>query len=56
MAPSKTFNMAGFMISNIIIPNEKIRSIYKARHYDFENPLSVVAAQAAYTDGYDWLC
>ncbi|MGM9532593.1 aminotransferase class I/II-fold pyridoxal phosphate-dependent enzyme, partial [Intestinibacter sp.] len=56
MAPSKTFNMAGFMISNIIIPNEKIRSIYKDRHYDFENPLSVAAAQAAYTDGYDWLC
>ena len=56
MAPTKTFNMAGFMISNIIIPNERIRSIYKDRHYDFENPLSVAAAQAAYTDGYDWLC
>lgn len=56
MAPTKTFNIAGFMISNIIIPNDKIRSIYQERHYITENPLSVVAAQAAYTNGYEWLC
>ena len=55
MAPSKTFNMAGMMFSNIIIPNAKIMEIWKARHYDFENPLSVAAAQAAYAYGMDWL-
>jgi cystathionine beta-lyase len=55
MAPSKTFNMAGFLISNIIIPNEKVRKVWKDRHYLNENPLSIAAAQAAYEYGYDWL-
>lgn len=55
MAPSKTFNMAGLMISNIIIPNDELREVWKRRHYSFENPLSIVAAQAAYTSGHEWL-
>ena len=55
MAPSKTFNMAGLMFSNVIIPNDEIRSRWTDRHYDFENPLSIAAAQAAYEYGYDWL-
>ncbi|HMM23160.1 MAG TPA: PatB family C-S lyase [Selenomonadales bacterium] len=55
MAPSKTFNMAGLMFSNIIIPNKELRAVWKARHYSFENPLSIAAAQAAYRHGDDWL-
>lgn len=55
MAPSKTFNMAGLMLSNIIIPDEKIMAIWKDRHYDFENPISIAASQAAYREGEDWL-
>ncbi|MDR3230296.1 MAG: PatB family C-S lyase [Synergistaceae bacterium] len=55
MAPSKTFNLAGFMLSNIIISDEGLRATWKARHYDFENPLSIAAAQAAYTHGDEWL-
>lgn len=55
MAPSKTFNMAGFMFANVIIPNEELRTIWNARHYSFENPLSIVASQAAYTYGDEWL-
>lgn len=55
MAPSKTFNMAGFMFSNVIIPNEKLKNVWIARHYSFENPLSIVASQAAYTYGDEWL-
>lgn len=55
MAPSKTFNMAGLMFSNVIIPNDKIRDLWQARHYSFENPLSIAAAQAAYQHGYEWL-
>lgn len=55
MAPSKTFNMAGLMISNIIIRNEKLRSRWLKRHYNFDNPLSVAAAQAAYEGGEPWL-
>lgn len=55
MAPSKTFNMAGLMISNIIIPNDDLRSIWQSRHYNFDNPLSVAGAQAAYEKGEPWL-
>lgn len=55
MAPSKTFNLAGLMISNIIIPNKELMELWQARHYAFENPLSIVAAQAAYGMGSEWL-
>ena len=55
MAPSKTFNMAGLMISNVIIPNKELREIWKSRHYNFDNPLSVAGAQAAYEKGEPWL-
>ena len=55
MAPSKTFNMAGLMFSNIIIPTADVMKVWKARHYDFENPLSIAAAQAAYEQGGEWL-
>lgn len=55
MAPSKTFNMAGLMFSNIIIPTPDVMKVWKARHYDFENPLSIAAAQAAYEQGGEWL-
>jgi cystathionine beta-lyase len=55
MAPSKTFNMAGFMLANIIIPNDDLRAKWIKKHLSFENPLSIVAAQTAYTDGQEWL-
>lgn len=55
MAPSKTFNIAGLMISNIIIPNKELRRTWHARQYGAENPLSLAAAQAAYECGEDWL-
>ncbi|WP_043931999.1 MalY/PatB family protein [Bacillus sp. EB01] len=55
MSASKTFNLAGLMFSNIIIPNDDLRAVWKARHYDFENPLSIAATQAAYEHGHEWL-
>ena len=55
MAPSKTFNMAGLMISNVIIRNDALRTVWLDRHYNFDNPLSIAAAQAAYEKGEDWL-
>lgn len=55
MAPSKTFNTAGLMLSNIIIPNEKLRETWLSRHFNFDNPLSVAGAQAAYEKGEPWL-
>lgn len=55
MAPSKTFNMAGLMISNVIIRNKELRQTWLARHYNFDNPLSIAAAQAAYEKGEPWV-
>lgn len=55
MAPSKTFNLAGMMISNILIRDEKLREVWLSRHYNFDNPLSIAAAQAAYEKGGAWL-
>lgn len=55
MAPSKTFNLAGNMFANIIIPNDELRQTYKENYLPIENPLSIVAAQAAYSDGHAWL-
>ena len=55
MAPSKTFNMAGFMIANIIIPNDALRDLWKQEQIPINNPLSITAAQAAYRDGEEWL-
>ncbi len=55
MAPSKTFNMAGMMISNILIRNDELRQVWLSRHYNFDNPLSIAAAQSAYEEGAEWL-
>lgn len=55
MSPSKTFNMAGLMFSNVIIANEGLRTIWQTRHYGFKNPLSIAATQAAYEHGDEWL-
>ena len=55
MAPSKTFNLAGNLFANLIISNQAIRNEYIKNYSPVENPLSIVAAQAAYTDGHKWL-
>ena len=55
MAPSKTFNMAGLMLSNIVIQNADLIAAWNKIHYPFENPISIVAAQAAYEFGDEWL-
>ena len=51
MAPSKTFNLAGLMISNVMIRDEGLKNIWLSKHYNFDNPLSIAAAQAAYEGG-----
>lgn len=55
MAPSKTFNLAGLMISNIIIRDDELRDVWLTRHYNFDNPLSIAAAQSAYEEGQEWV-
>ncbi|MDW7650075.1 MAG: MalY/PatB family protein [Bacillota bacterium] len=59
-APSKTFNLAGMQVSNIIIHAPKIRAKWQAYVKDqlgimWPNTLSIVAAQAAYCQGEGWL-
>ena len=55
MAPSKTFNLAGLMFANIIIPNNSLRQKWNERHLPVGNPLSIAAARAAYANGQEWL-
>jgi len=58
-APSKTFNLAGFQVSNIFIANEDLRRTYqdvlKRQGYSNANGLGLVACEAAYAGGADWL-
>lgn len=58
-APTKTFNLAGLQISNIVIPNEQIRNKFKkqldASGYSQCNMFGLVACQSAYKTGENWL-
>ncbi|MBZ4190785.1 MULTISPECIES: MalY/PatB family protein [Bacteroidota] len=54
-APSKTFNLAGNLMSHIFIPNKEIREEWELYYTEFLSPLSVAATQAAYQDCEDWL-
>ena len=58
-APSKTFNLAGLQASNIFISNEELRDAFKREvgktGYGEPNILGIVACQAAYEHGADWL-
>lgn len=55
MSSSKTFNLAGFMFANLIIPNDALRENWQQSNFPIDNPLSIVAAQAAYSSGHAWL-
>jgi len=55
MAPSKTFNMAGNLLSNIIIPDDNMRKFWNTKRYMNENPISIAGFQAAYEYGEEWL-
>jgi cysteine-S-conjugate beta-lyase len=59
-APSKTFNLAGMHLANLIIPNPDIHKPYKDYLFEYGiagglNPFAATAAQAAYDHGEDWL-
>ncbi len=58
-APSKTFNIAGLQISNIFIPDAALRKSFRkqvaAAGYSQVNTLGLVACEAAYRYGRDWL-
>lgn len=58
-APSKSFNLAGLQVSNIWIPNveyrKRIQKEIQCSGYSQLNSLGLVAAQAAYEKGEEWL-
>lgn len=58
-APSKSFNLAGMMTSNIIIPNEQLRKkLYKQLQrngLEVWNPLGFEACRLSYELCEDWL-
>ncbi len=58
-APTKTFNLAGLHISNIILPNEELRARYRREldkiGYHDPSTMGMVAAKAAYLHCADWL-
>lgn len=58
-APTKTFNLAGLQISNMFIPDTKIRNSIKLEikrtGYGQVNIMGIVATKAAYSNGHRWL-
>lgn len=59
-APSKTFNLAGLQLSNIVISNPDYQEKWKdlvenTLSLSSPNPLSVVATIAAYNESEEWL-
>ena len=57
-APSKTFNLAGLCLSNIFIPNRKLKHRFKdqisAAGMGSMGVMGLVACQAAYEKGEEW--
>ncbi|MBN1197545.1 MAG: pyridoxal phosphate-dependent aminotransferase [Candidatus Aminicenantes bacterium] len=58
-APSKTFNLAGLQVSAIVIPDTELRRQFsgamKSVGLGLSNPFGIVAAEAAYRHGHEWL-
>ena len=57
-SPSKTFNIAGLQISNIIIPNQDLRKqLYRQivqTGYSEPNSAGIIACETAYRYGQEW--
>lgn len=59
VSASKTFNIAGLNLSSLIIENAQqrraIEAEFKRWHVSAANPFSIVATEAAYQSGAEWL-
>ena len=59
VSPSKAFNLAGLQIANIVCPDSETRRLIDQAINDNEvcdvNPFGVIATEAAYRHGADWL-
>jgi len=58
-SPSKAFNIAGLQVSNVFISNKEMKKIFKheikAVGYSQLNSMGLIACQAAYEKGDEWL-
>lgn len=54
MSSSKTFNLAGLGISQIIIPGDELRAVWEDRDSPIVNPISMAAVTAAFRTGEPW--
>lgn len=59
-AASKSFNLAGLQVANIVMPSAEMRDIWQGEQYGKSgmfgvNPFGIVATKAAYTKGKPWL-
>jgi cysteine-S-conjugate beta-lyase len=59
IAPSKSFNIPGLGLSALVIPDARIRQTVKKEfdrlYVSNQNPLSIIAFEAAYRGGDEWL-
>lgn len=55
LSPSKTFNLAGLLFSNTVIPDPEIAAAWDEVMLGITNPLSLAAATAVHRDGDEWL-
>ncbi|SFA83556.1 cystathione beta-lyase [Acetitomaculum ruminis DSM 5522] len=57
-SPSKTFNLASLMLSNIFIPNRILRKAFadelKASSINQVSIFGIIACETAYTKGHEW--
>jgi len=54
MSSSKTFNLAGLGLSQVVIPGDELRTVWDDRSQPVINPISVAAATAALRHGEPW--
>ncbi len=58
-SPSKTFNMAGLQVANIIIPDKDVRDRFRHENmvtgYSQCNPIGLEATKSVYTKGDVWV-
>ena len=58
-SPSKSFNLAGLQLANIVVPDRKRRQDFiresNAAGYSEPNALGLAACRAAYDEGEEWL-
>ena len=58
-SPSKTFNMAGLQVANIIIPDKEVRKKFRYENmitgYSQCNAIGLEAAKSVYTKGDQWV-